>query len=150
MRKIIASFIFVCGLTVSFLASAQTTAIYKKAYSDDAVSGYDTVAYFTLGEPTPGSDEFSYEYKGATWKFSSQEHMDMFIAEPEKYEPQYGGYCAYAMARGNRASAEPDLWTIHDDKLYLNLNKRVIERWRGKKEEYIEKADAEWMTFVGD
>lgn len=150
MKKLIGRLFFVCTLTLSSLASAQTTAIYKKSFSEDAVSGYDTVAYFTIGEPTPGSDEFSYEYKGATWKFVSQEHMDMFIAEPEKYAPQYGGYCAYAMARGNRASAEPDLWTIHNDKLYLNLNKRVIERWRDKKEEYIEKADQEWISFVGD
>jgi YHS domain-containing protein len=70
--------------------------VYTDYFNDNAISGYDAVAYFTQGKPVTGSDEFTFDYMCATWRFSSQENLDMFIAEPAAYSPQYGGYCAYA------------------------------------------------------
>jgi YHS domain-containing protein len=79
-----------------------------------AVKGYDVVAYFTLGEPTEGSPEFSVEYEGATYYFVNSRHRELFLEDPERYVPQYGGYCAYAVSYGGTASIKPDLWTIYE------------------------------------
>lgn len=124
--------------------------VYTGYFNDNAISGYDAVAYFTQGKPVKGSDEYTYDYLQATWKFSSQEHLDLFIADPTAYAPQYGGYCAYAIANGDTASAEPDLWTIVDGKLYLNYSKRINARWSEDIPGYIEKADAQWPKFFSD
>ena len=128
-------------------ASAAIDAIYTGFFSNEALRGYDTVAYFTMGMPIEGSDEYTFEYQGATWKFSSQEHLDLFKADPGKYAPQYGGYCAWAMANGDTASAEPDLWTIHEGKLYLNYSRRINQRWKADMENFIKSADVEWPKF---
>lgn len=122
-------------------------AIYTGLFSSEAISGYDAVAYFTAGGPVEGSDQYSMEYKGAVWKFASQENLDLFRAEPEAYAPQYGGYCAYAMAEGGTASTEPDLWTIHDGRLYLNYSRRINARWKENMLEYIEQADRQWAEL---
>ncbi len=122
-------------------------AIYTGLFSNEAIRGHDAVAYFTEGEPVEGSDRFSMEYKGAVWRFASQENLDLFRAEPEAYAPQYGGYCAYAMAEGDTASTEPDLWTIHDGKLYLNYSRRINVRWKENMLEYIEQADRQWTEL---
>ena len=87
------------------------------------------------------------EYKGAQWLFSSQENLQMFRADPEAYAPQYGGYCAFAVANGETASAEPELWTIHDGKLYLNYNRSINAQWRDNMESFIEQADSNWPTI---
>ncbi|MDE0479792.1 MAG: hypothetical protein OXI13_09205, partial [Gammaproteobacteria bacterium] len=78
---------------------------------------------------------------------ASQEHLDQFRAEPEAYAPQYGGYCAWAMAEGDTASTEPELWKIHDGKLYLNYSRRINARWKEKMLEYIEQADRHWAEL---
>lgn len=129
------------------VASAQIDAIYTGFFSNEALRGYDTVAYFTQGKPVEGSDDYTYDYMGAEWKFSSAEHLALFTADPEKYAPQYGGYCAWAMANGDTASAEPDLWTIHEGKLYLNYSRSVNQRWKADMLNFIEQADAEWPKF---
>ncbi|MFT6403636.1 MAG: hypothetical protein ACJA2D_002962 [Pseudohongiellaceae bacterium] len=84
----------------------------------------------------------------ATWKFSSQEHLDMFTAAPTACAPQYGGYCAYAMTNGDTASAEPDLWTIYDGKLYLNYSRKINACWSEDIPGYIEKANDQWRLFI--
>lgn len=129
------------------VASADIDAIYTGFFSSEALRGYDTVAYFTQGKPVEGSDDYTYDYMGAEWRFSTAEHLAMFKADPEKYAPQYGGYCAWAMANGDTASAEPDLWTIHEGKLYLNYSRSVNERWKADMLNFIEQADAEWPKF---
>ncbi len=106
-----------------------------------AIRGYDTVAYFTQGKPVEGKDQFTTEWQGATWKFSSQEHLDLFTTEPGKYAPQYGGYCAYGVAQNNLVKIEPDQWTIHDDKLYLNYNAKLNKEWKKDIPGYINTAD---------
>ena len=147
MKKILTTFTFLALLTFANNAAAAIDAIYTGLFSSEALRGYDTVAYFTRGMPVEGLDAYSYEYMGANWKFASQEHLDLFKADPQKYAPQYGGYCAYAMANGETASAEPDLWTIHEDKLYLNYSRRINRRWTDDKLQYIQQANTEWPKF---
>jgi YHS domain-containing protein len=109
-----------------------------------AVDGYDPVAYFTDGKPVPGKAEFETEWMGAKWRFASAEHRDAFVAEPEKYAPRYGGYCAYAVAKGHTAKADPEAWKIIDGRLYLNYDQDIRERWLADSAGYIVKADANW------
>ncbi len=138
--------LWLTGLAFATQARAAD-AIYTGLFSNEAISGYDAVAYFTEGEPVEGSNQFSMQYKGAAWKFASQENLDLFQANPEAYAPQYGGYCAYAMAEGDTASTEPELWTIHDGKLYLNYSRRINARWKENMLEYIEQADRQWTEL---
>ncbi|BBM89483.1 hypothetical protein COTS27_01183 [Spirochaetota bacterium] len=113
------------------------------------ISGYDTVAYFTQGTPTKGSKEHSYVWKDATWLFSSSEHLELFKADPEKYAPQYGGYCAWAVAaKGKLFNIDPEIWKIVDGKLYLNYNKKVGEKWEADIPGFISQADEKWPEIL--
>ncbi len=94
-----------------------------------AIRGYDPVAYFTEGEPVEGDSDFSHDWEGATWRFASAANRDVFAADPEKYAPQYGGYCAWAVSQGYTASTDPDAWKIVDGKLYLNNSLSIQKRW---------------------
>jgi len=114
--------------------------------SDAAIQGYDPVAYFKIAMPVKGRPEFTYKWKDAVWYFSSQANLNDFKSNPEKFAPQFGGYCAYGMAEGHKASTSPDAWTVVDDKLYLNYNKNVKELWAQDRSGYIEKADKNWPT----
>ena len=113
-----------------------------------AIRGYDTVAYFTESKPVKGSDQFTTEWEGATWKFSSQENLDLFTADPDKYAPQYGGYCAYGVAQDSLVKIEPDLWTIVDGKLYLNYNKNLNAKWKKDIPGFIKTADEKFETLL--
>ncbi len=136
-------------LGLFFLSSAQAAdVIYTGTFSDKAVSGYDTVAYFTDGKPVKGSEKFSTKYKGAVWQFASQEHLDAFKATPEKYAPQYGGYCAYAIAAKNAlVSSDPEAWKIVNGKLYLNYDKDIQAEWAMDIPGYIKKGDENWPAL---
>lgn len=109
-----------------------------------ALHGYDPVAYFTIGAPTPGKSEFVAEHDGATYRFSSAENRDLFIGDPEKYAPQYGGFCAFGTAMGRKFDGDPLAWRIVDGKLYLNLNKQVQERWITDIPGFVRSADHNW------
>lgn len=113
-----------------------------------AIRGYDTVAYFTQGKPVMGSSDFSTEWMGATWQFSSQDHLDLFLEQPESYVPQYGGYCAYGVSQGYLVKIEPDQWTIVEEKLYLNYDEEVQTTWVKDIPGYIEKADADYSNLL--
>ena len=117
------------GLGLFVAAPALAASPVNETLFGTAVEGTDVVAYFTQGRPVPGKREFSYEWKGATWRFASQEHRDLFAADPAKYAPQYGGYCAYAVSQGATAGIDPQAWKIHDGKLYLNLNQEIQKTW---------------------
>lgn len=144
MQKFLYSLLLLTALACTSVASAAVDPIYTGFFSNEAIDGYDAVAYFTEGKPVEGSDDFTFEYQGAEWKFASQEHLDLFKADPQAYAPQYGGYCAYAVANGDTASAEPDLWTIHEGKLYLNYNRKINEQFRNDIDTFIEQADQNW------
>jgi YHS domain-containing protein len=109
-----------------------------------AIKGYDPVSYFTTGEPTPGLARFSTTYKGAAYRFVSAENRDRFIAAPEKFAPQYGGYCAYAISLNSIADIDPDEWAIVNNKLYLNNNILSQTLWSFDKSGNIVKGDRNW------
>lgn len=133
------------GLGTVTLAGAPALAAQEVNIVDGyAVHGYDVVAYFTEGEPTEGKDAFTAEYQGATYRFANAEHRDMFVADPAKYAPKYGGYCAYGAAQGVKADGIPEAWTIVDGTLYLNLSEPVKERWEENIPGYVRGADHNW------
>ena len=118
-------------------------------FSNKAVSGYDTVAYFTEGKPVEGDSKWQVEYQGADWYFSSQENLDKFKADPEAYAPQYGGYCAWAVsAKNDFASSDPEQWAIVDGKLYLNYNQDVKKLWDNDRAGHIKQADVNWPNLI--
>jgi len=92
-----------------------------------------------------GNEAISYEWNHGVWLFSSQANLELFKEAPEKYAPQYGGYCAYGVAKGSFAKVDPEQWTVLDDKLYLNYNKRINKRWAKKRDEYIVTGDKNWF-----
>lgn len=109
-----------------------------------AIRGYDPVAYFTQGEPTPGDVSISADYNGATYRFASEENRETFLADPEHYVPQYGGFCAFGTAMGFKFDGDPHAWTIVDDKLYLNLSTVVRSRWQRDVPGFIKSANEKW------
>jgi hypothetical protein len=115
-----------------------------------AIEGTDPVAYFTDGKPVKGSSDFEHEWMDATWRFVSAEHRDRFAADPEKYAPQYGGYCAWAVSQGYTAKIDPAAWKIVDDKLYLNYSPAVQSQWQSDIPGNIAKADANWPQIRAD
>ena len=124
---------------------AQKSAVFNPA--EGAIHGYDPVAYFKESKPVKGDKKYSLPWNSATWYFASQENLDAFKASPEKFAPQYGGYCAYGLAGGHKAPTDPEAWLIKDDKLYLNYNKDVQVMWKKKQAEYIVTADKLWPTL---
>lgn len=109
-----------------------------------AINGYDAVAYFTDAKPVKGAPEFSHDWNGATWQFASAANRDAFAAEPQAYAPQFGGYCAYAVSKGYTATTEPDAWTVHEGRLYLNYNLTVRDIWSEDIPGNIRLATANW------
>ena len=90
------------------------------------------------------------ESNDATWLFSSQQNLDLFLQSPTKYAPQYGGYCAYAVAKNSTASIKPELFTIHEGKLYLNYSASINDKWIANKENFIEMADKNWPSLLAE
>jgi YHS domain-containing protein len=128
-------------------ADSRAESIEVRYFADDeglAIKGTDPVAYFTAGEPVAGSAEFTHTWGGATWQFASAENRDQFAADPEKFAPQYGGFCAWAVSQGYTAPIDPEAWKIVDDKLYLNYDKRIQSRWEKDIPGNIEKANTNW------
>ncbi len=109
-----------------------------------AIDGADAVAYFTQGSAVEGSRKFTHQWMGAKWRFASAANRDAFAADPEKYAPQYGGYCAWAVAQGTTAPIEREAWKIVGGKLYLNYSKSIQARWEKDVPGNIRKGDGNW------
>lgn len=109
-----------------------------------AIRGYDPVAYFTDGKPTLGSDTYSYTYQGSKFLFASAEHRDAFAKNPQKYVPQFGGFCAFGTANGVKVSTQPDAFALVDGKLYLNHDANVHARWKDDVKGNIALAEKNW------
>ncbi|WP_158972417.1 YHS domain-containing (seleno)protein [Paraglaciecola sp. L3A3] len=123
-------------------AFALDDAVNTGFFNDTAIDGYDTVAYFTESKPVEGNKKFTFNWRNANWRFSSENNLELFKANPEKYAPQYGGWCAYAMAdEGNTVRIDADAWDIYEGKLYLNYSKNVQQKWLENKLNYIQQAD---------
>lgn len=110
--------------------------------------GYDPVAYFTDGKPVLGSPEFKADYNGGTYHFASAKHRDLFTADPAKYAPQFGGYCAIGTSFNKKVDGNPTLWKIVDNKLYVNINEKAHELWlTGDTNQYISNAHGNWAKI---
>ena len=123
-------------------ATAGTDPVFSRRGA--AINGYDPVAYFTQGAPVKGDTAHVSMHDGAEWRFASADNKTKFDADPAKYAPQYGGYCAYAVSEGYTAKTDPDAWSIVDGKLYLNYSLNVRELWRQDIPGRISAADANW------
>lgn len=141
-------FVAVTALAASTAAVARESVVYTGTFSSTAVGGYDPVAYFTENKPVKGNSKISTEYKGAKWYFASPENRDKFVAAPTLYEPQYGGYCAWAVSQGKTASGDPQFWKVVNNKLYLNYDADVQKKWEANIPDFIQKANANWPKVL--
>ena len=138
-----------CGLvlavgTATAPAQAAEDPVFTGPFSSVAIRGTDPVAYFSEERPVEGSRDFAFDWGGATWQFSSQANLETFQADPERYAPQYGGYCAWAVANGYTASTDPEAWTIYEGKLYLNYSLSVQAQWEEDIPGNVQRADRNW------
>ncbi len=137
------------GLLFFSVSASASKDVYTGWFSNTAVSGYDSVAYFTESKAVKGSAKFKFKYKGAEWHFISEKHLKMFQQSPEKYSPQYGGYCAWAVAaRKQRAPGDPNYWKIVDDRLYLNYDAEIQKKWLQDITGFIKKANENWPEMT--
>ncbi|NJN71738.1 MAG: YHS domain-containing protein [Limnothrix sp. RL_2_0] len=139
--------------TSSTETSTETTetvdiASFINKDNDVAIKGTDPVAYFTESQAVAGKAEFAYEWNDAVWHFASAENRGLFSANPEKYAPKYGGYCAWAASQGYTADIDPEAWTIVDGSLYLNFNAQIQKRWEKDTPGFISQADIKWPSVV--
>jgi len=136
------------GLFSALSATAAEKPINTTTFGNLAVHGYDPVAYFVDHKPVEGKKEFSYSWNDAQWRFVSHENLEKFKSSPERYAPQYGGYCAYAVSKGKTADIDPEAWEIVNEKLYLNYNKKIQETWRQERDSDIALADRNWPRLI--
>ncbi len=128
-----------------FGQNATTTPVFGD--QNGAIKGYDPVAYFTDGQPVKGEKAITFTWHDATWHFATTAHRDSFAVHPDRYAPQYGGYCAYGWAKGYPAKIEPEAWSIVDGKLYLNYDLSIRSKWNKKQAGYILAADKNWPGY---
>jgi YHS domain-containing protein len=115
---------------------------------DVAILGYDAVAYFSAGQPVKGDPRYVHEWMGAKWQFASATHRELFKADPAKYAPQYGGYCAYGVSQGHLVGIGSDKFKILDGKLYLNYDADVQATWLKDPAGYVRQADARFEALL--
>jgi YHS domain-containing protein len=125
-------------------APAAKSEVNKSFFGGVAIEGTDPVAYFADKKPIQGSADFAFKWNGAEWRFKSAANRDTFAAAPEKYAPQFGGYCAWAVSRGYPATIDPEAWSIVDGRLYLNYSKGVQAQWSQDVPGNIAKGHANW------
>lgn len=135
---------WVVCLLLSAIPASAVEPVNTTFFGNVAIEGYDPVAYFNQNEPVKGDKGNSYEWAGAQWRFASAENLAAFKADPERYAPQYGGYCAYAVAKGTTAGIDPAQFTILDGKLYLNYNASIQQKWSANRDDFIRQADKNW------
>ena len=139
------SLMFALVLAAFVLAGAAVAGPVNVDANGLALEGHDPVAYFTEGKPVKGKASISAKHDGATYHFASAENQAVFAAMPDKYAPQYGGFCAYGLAKGSKAPVEVDKFKVVDGKLYLNFNGDIQSRWNKDIAGYISKADENWI-----
>ena len=135
-------------LATSSQAFAKTINRFSLSSEGFALKGYDTTAYLQDGGPINGSDATTVQWKGATWRFASQSDADLFRADPDAYAPQFGGYCTRAMSLGTEVPGDPEVWRIHNGKLYVFFAARGGRIFDGQEDAMIELAQAHWDTLT--
>lgn len=131
-------------------ATAQTPPVYTGIVKGVAVGGYDPVAYFTENKPVKGNPAIALEHGGAQYHFSSEANRELFKKDPAKYAPQYGGYCAWAVAEGYTAHGDPNHWTISDGKLFLNYNRSVKTTWEKDIPGNLKRSEINWPKLIAE
>lgn len=127
-------------------ARADTAPVYSR--DGIAINGFDPVAYFTRKTHVPGKSAHMVDWRGARWLFASIENRSEFEADPQIFAPQYGGYCAFAMAHGAIAKTDPDAWTVYEGKLNLNYSLAVRDQWGQDIPTYIKRANSHWPGIL--
>lgn len=141
-KMLVLSIVSVMGAMGAF---AQKAAVFND--KGVAVHGYDVVAYFTKSKPVKGDSKLAVNWNNATWYFADQQDLALFKANPEKYAPQYGGYCAYGVSDNHKAPTKPEAWSIVNGKLYLNYNTDVQADWKKEQARRIADADKNWQAI---
>ncbi len=147
-RTVLATSLTTLAFITSSPAIAKVMPVYTGTFSNVALSGYDPVAYFTQKAPVKGLSQFSTAYNGVKWKFASAAALAAFKADPAKFAPQYGGYCAWAVSQGDTAAGDPEVWKIVGGKLYVNYNKNIGEKWSKNIAGNIAAADSKWPIIL--
>lgn len=136
------------------LAAMATAALATRPHAEAvnsqggaAIQGFDPVAYFTRGAPTRGNPAFTTRWNGAEWRFASAANRAAFVAEPERYAPAFGGFCAYAVSEGYTASIDPRAWRIVDGRLYLNYSPGIQRTWEQDIPGRISRGEANWVRL---
>jgi YHS domain-containing protein len=127
-------------------ALAQEGPVFRDI-DDVAILGYDPVAYFTMSEPVKGTQESLHEWLSATWLFANAGHRGLFMSDPGKYAPQFGGNCTVGLASGFRESVDPTAWTIIEGQLYLFQDRQKLEKFNENPELYLAQAEASWRRL---
>jgi YHS domain-containing protein len=140
-------FVLFAAIAGSAAAGADSPVPAVNADQGIGLKGYDPVAYFINGAPTKGSEQYSFAWKGVAYRFASTGNLEKFKADPEKYLPQYGGYCAYAMSLDRIADIDPSRWAIVNGKLYLNNGFVAEKLWSLNKNGNIVSADRNWPQY---
>ena len=138
----------IAALTLLSVSAFAGDLVNVSGASKAAVSGYDTVAFFTDAKPVNGSPFITAEYQGATYFFASEEHKKLFTDKPEKYAPQCGGFCAYGVGLGKLFPVDITTWQVRNDKLYLNLNGDILKKFNADFDGNVAKADKNWPGLV--
>jgi YHS domain-containing protein len=140
------------GKATPCAGKSSTTTLHPQFYTEKGVAldGQDVVAYFTQSKLVMGVSQFKHNWGGTTWMFASAANRDMFANNPEKYAPQYGGYCAQATSEGNLVVTQPDAWKIVNGKLYLNYDKTVQAQWMGDIPGHIASANKNWPAILNN
>ena len=131
------------------MAASPAPAVYTAADGLGA-KGYDPVAYFTEGKPVKGSASHQLEWGGAKWRFASAAALKAFKADPARFAPQFGGYCAWAVSQHYLAPGDPNHWKVVDGKLYLNANARAKQLWEADQAEAIKRGHGNWPAVLSD
>ena len=148
-RRGLAAFAGITAVALATSVAAAGAADQNLGADGLALEGYDPVAYFTEGEPIRGSTDHTATHDGASYRFANAAHRAAFVAEPAKYLPAYGGFCAYGLAMGQKVDVDPEVFEIVDGQLYLNVNPRVQRRWEANIAGFVETADHNW-SLVAD
>ena len=144
--RLVAGLLLLAGSGLACASDART-AFNLGHFNGLAMNGYDVMTYWRGGDPQRGNEAFRHDYAGASWIFVSAANRDAFAASPQKFAPEYGGYCAYAAAQGSLADVDPYAWRIWNDRLYLNYSPQVRRIWASDIDTNIAKGDANWASL---
>jgi YHS domain-containing protein len=149
-RRAVVAALFAAPIAAAAFLAIPSRAADGQVFAERGIAlrGTDPVAYFTQGRPVAGSASFTHQWRGATWRFATAANRDAFAADPERYAPAYGGFCAWAVAQGYTAPIDPAAWKIVDGRLYLNYNAQVQRDWEKDVPGNITKANTNWPRIA--